>query len=179
MLKKESQHPSKNDYDWLGHGMYFWENDPHRALQYAKEMRDHPERCSEVINNPAVIGAIIDLGRCLNLFDQKALDAVKDTYNFLIEDLNKRGEKIPENSKSEEEVPLRRKLDCAVIQTLHTIIDVSKEKPYDTVRSPFWEGRLLYPNAGFREKNHIQICVRNLNNIKGYFLPIDGVSRSY
>jgi hypothetical protein len=25
---------------------------------------------------------------------------------------------------------------------------------------------------GFREKNHIQICVRNLNCIKGYFTPI-------
>jgi hypothetical protein len=27
---------SENDYDWLGHGIYFWENDPKRALQYAK-----------------------------------------------------------------------------------------------------------------------------------------------
>ncbi len=23
---------STNDYDWLGHGIYFWENDPERAL---------------------------------------------------------------------------------------------------------------------------------------------------
>ena len=35
----------------------------------------------------------------------------------------------------------------------------------------FWEGDELYPNAGFREKDHIQICVRNPNCIKGYFLP--------
>ena len=25
--------PSRNDYDWLGHGVYFWENDPLRAKQ--------------------------------------------------------------------------------------------------------------------------------------------------
>ncbi|OQX80647.1 MAG: hypothetical protein B6D64_02915 [Bacteroidetes bacterium 4484_276] len=29
----------------------------------------------------------------------------------------------------------------------------------------------LYPNAGFKEKNHIQIAIRNPNCIKGYFFP--------
>lgn len=24
--------PSENSYDWLGHGMYFWENNPARAM---------------------------------------------------------------------------------------------------------------------------------------------------
>jgi hypothetical protein len=28
-------HPSGNDYDWLGNGIYFRENDPRRALDYA------------------------------------------------------------------------------------------------------------------------------------------------
>ncbi|TSA32147.1 MAG: hypothetical protein D4R64_16610 [Porphyromonadaceae bacterium] len=40
-----------------------------------------------------------------------------------------------------------------------------------SVRGVFFEGKELYPNSGFREKNHIQICVRNPNCIKGYFLP--------
>jgi hypothetical protein len=31
----------------------------------------------------------------------------------------------------------------------------------------------LYPNAGFKEKNHIQICVRTPGSIKGFFRPID------
>ena len=42
----------------------------------------------------------------------------------------------------------------------------------------FWEGQELYPNAGFREKNHIQICVCNPNCIKGYFLP-SGINQDY
>jgi len=29
---------STNDYDWLGHGIYFWENNELRALQYANDM---------------------------------------------------------------------------------------------------------------------------------------------
>ncbi len=28
---------SQNDHDWLGHGLYFWEDSPKRALQWAKE----------------------------------------------------------------------------------------------------------------------------------------------
>ena len=43
--------------------------------------------------------------------------------------------------------------------------------PFDSVRGVFWEGKELYKNAGFREKDHIQICIRNPNCIKGYFLP--------
>ncbi|MGM0377752.1 MAG: hypothetical protein ACQEQ0_13340 [Bacteroidota bacterium] len=27
--------PSKNDYDWLGNGVYFWENNCKRALDFA------------------------------------------------------------------------------------------------------------------------------------------------
>jgi hypothetical protein len=60
-------------------------------------------------------------------------------------------------------------LDCAVIQLLH--LDQDKIHPFDSVRGLFPEGDLLYENAGFREKNHIQICVRNPNCIKGFFLP--------
>ena len=35
----------------------------------------------------------------------------------------------------------------------------------------FWEGADLYPGAGFKEKNHIQIAIINPNCIKGFFLP--------
>jgi hypothetical protein len=46
-----------------------------------------------------------------------------------------------------------------------------KEKAFDSVRGVFVEGKELYPSAGFREKNHIQLCIRNPNCIKGYFHP--------
>ena len=43
---------------------------------------------------------------------------------------------------------------------------------YQTVRGAFWEGDELYPNAGFREKSHVQLVARDINCIKGYFRPI-------
>ncbi len=33
------------------------------------------------------------------------------------------------------------------------------------------ERAFLYPEAGLTEKNHIQICIRNPNCIKSFFLP--------
>lgn len=39
---KEHLKKSENDYDWLGHGVYFWENNPERALQYAKHLKQNP-----------------------------------------------------------------------------------------------------------------------------------------
>jgi hypothetical protein len=54
---------SQNDYDWLGHGIYFWENNPSRALEYAQVLRNNPERNNKsVVKEPAVLGVIIDLG---------------------------------------------------------------------------------------------------------------------
>jgi len=47
----------------------------------------------------------------------------------------------------------------------------AKLPSYDSVKGVFTEGEELYNNAGFKEKDHIQICIRNPNCIKGYFLP--------
>ena len=40
---------------------------------------------------------------------------------------------------------------------------------YDTVIGALWEGKDLYEDAGITDKNHMQICVRNDQCIRGYF----------
>ena len=61
---KISLNISKNQYDWLGSGIYFWENNPHRAYQWAQE---HVGKTTANIKNPYAVGAIIDPGYCLDL----------------------------------------------------------------------------------------------------------------
>ena len=80
-----------------------------------------------------------------------------------------------ENRGSERQI---RYLDCAVIETLHGLRRQEREKPFDTVRGFFPEGRELYSGAGFRELDHIQICVRSPKQIIGYFLPRNKTSKS-
>lgn len=66
-----------------------------------------------------------------------------------------------------------RDLDCYIIEAIHDMYDNSNDFPrFDSVRAGFWEGDELYPNAGFRKKNHIQISVRSEQNIIAYFKPI-------
>jgi hypothetical protein len=156
-----------NRYDWLGNGIYFWDNNPERALEWAKELS---KKKNSTIKKPAVIGVIIDLKNCLDLLDSKYLKAIQLGYQILESRSIQLNEPIPQNRFTKDK--LIRELDCAVIETFHNVLHENKEIPFDSVRGIFTEGNELYPNAGFREKDHIQICVRNIECIKGYFLPL-------
>jgi hypothetical protein len=163
--------PKNNPYDWLGYGVYFWDNSPSRALSWAQELSKRP---NSDIKNPAVIGAIIDLGYCLDLLDYKNLALVKRGYELLKNRLEIANTPMPQNKGNNTDL-LRRELDCAVIETLHEILEQAGQVPFASARGVFWEGKELYPNAGFLEKDHIQLCVRDINCIKGYFLPLQRV----
>lgn len=100
------------------------------------------------------------------------LEELKDAYNLFAEICKLAEKPMPVNISAHGSSDLLlRRLDCAVIETAHSYNDSEGNPPYDSVKGVFWEGKELYPNAGFREKDHIQICVRNPNCIKGFFLP--------
>lgn len=163
---------SRNDYDWLGNGVYFWENNYQRALQYATDLMNNPIKGKSKITKASVIGAVIDLGFCMDLLDTEYLKLLKTGYDFLTNTNKTYKLNIPENRPIEKQGDLLiRKLDCSVIETVHQINRDLERQDFDTVRGVFFEGENLYPNAGFKEKNHIQIAVRNPNSIKGYFIP--------
>lgn len=118
-----------------------------------------------------MVGAVIDLGYCLDLLDYENLAQLKVAYDILVSNPAV-ANNIPTNRiTGNSDDLLLRNLDCAVIETLHRMRHKLGMQPYDSVRGVFWEGKELYPNAGFREKDHIQICVRNPNCVKGIFIP--------
>lgn len=164
--------PSKNSYDWLGNGIYFWENDPKRALEYAKYLKTNPSRGKKKpIKKPSVIGAVINLGNCLDLVDSASLQLLKTGYEILKDTTeNAEFDQLKNKPIGIEKELLLRNLDCAVIETVCKVQSF-KHRPFDSVRGVFFEGKEPYPNAGFKEKNHMQICIRNPNCIKGYFIP--------
>jgi hypothetical protein len=109
--------PSENYWDWLGHGIYFWENNASRALDFATEQSQRP---NPKIKTPAVIGAVIDLGYCLDLMDMDNIVLVKKSYESLKFTLALVGKDLPQNkNKSGSSDLLIRHLDCAVINSLH------------------------------------------------------------
>jgi len=160
---------SENSYDWLGKGIYFWENNISRAQSYALE---DSQRKDTSIKIPFVLGSVIDLGNCLDLLDEQHLDFLKFAYSELERSLKEEGKDLPTNSSFKEgDFDFKkRELDCAVLRLAHELATEVSD-PFDTVRAAFMEGEELYPNAGFKSKNHIQIAVLNPNCIKGIFLP--------
>jgi hypothetical protein len=91
--KEEFKH-SNNDYDWLGNGIYFWENNYERAIQYAIE---DSKRANTSIKEPFVLGAVIDPGNCLDLLNQKYLDYLSEAYVQLKSFFEEQGKKLPKN----------------------------------------------------------------------------------
>lgn len=152
--------PSTNNFDWLGHGIYFWENNPERALQFAK---DHPSRS---IEKPTVVGAVINLGYCLDLTDANSIQLVQKAHETLVDSLENVN-LLPRNKGGRDNVV--RELDCTVFEALHLFRREAKEQPFDSIKGIFIEGKPAYEGAGFFEKTHTQICILNPNCIKGYF----------
>ncbi len=162
--------PSENEWDWLGHGMYFWEHNHDRAFDFAEELKKAPRKSKHAIKTPAVLGAVIDLGRCLDLLDHQNLQLVKCGHELYTKTVDAAEWKTNKQDKNSSEL-LQRDLDCAVVESIHEFMKQSGKPGFDSVRSVFEEGKTIYEGAGFREKSHIQICVRNPNCIKGLFLP--------
>jgi hypothetical protein len=161
---------STNKYDWLGSGIYFWEENFDRADEYAHELSKRSKQSK--INEPFVLGAIIDLKHCLNILQGDKVKLLAVGFKYVEHTCRTDGVAMPENkpTRDRDDTPLRY-LDCAVIEGVHRINELNHRRPFDSVRGVFSEGRQPYPKAGFRDRDHIQICVRNTSCIRAYFRP--------
>ena len=165
----EALKASENEYDWLGHGIYFWEQNYQRAIEWA---------INRYGDDGAVVGAVIDLGYCLNLTDSFSAQILRNGYEILKIRCEAAEMDLPQNvpSKRTKDILLRN-LDCAVIQQVHDYNKDNGKTPFDSVRGIFTEGGPVYPGAEFQEKTHVQLCICNPNCIKGYFAPLKADSR--
>lgn len=159
MLSGDPFKQSDNDYDWLGPGVYFWQSNPKRALQFALEKR-HREKAKW---HAVVVGAVIDLGLCLDLTTEMGVAEVRAARAAF--DIVQSASELPVPSNR----PSLPRLDCAVIRTVHQIRNDNSEPSIDTLLGVFIEGEPIYAHSNFFEKTHIQICVRNPEQIKGVF----------
>lgn len=163
LIAGEAFRPSDNNYDWLGPGIYFWENNWQRGLEFAHEQM---RRRDSKVKQPFVIGAVIELGACLDLTTKVSIDLVRVAHAVLMGELEKSGVPVPVNSRDH----MRHNLDCAVINRAHRIAASDADiGPIQTVKGVFVEGDAAYPGADFREKTHIQIAVCDPSCIKGVF----------
>ena len=140
---------SANPYDWLGQGIYFWEYAPERARAWGAG---------------GVIGAVVQLGRCLDLTDIRYTDLLSPAYQAAKKAFRQHTRKLPKNREK------RRELDCLVINSL--ILGQPEGEQFQTVRGPFLEGRPAFPGSQILRESHVQIAVRDRACILGVFRPV-------
>jgi hypothetical protein len=135
---------SSNPWDWLGNGIYFWESYEERAWNWA-ELQARPG------DELGVVRATIQFGTCLDLDSHLFDGMLQQAFSELQAQCAKTCQPLPENRHG------NRARDCAVTN----ILCENLERPIDTVRGTFLEGREPYPGAGHRTASHQQVCVRN------------------
>ncbi len=181
---------SKNAYDWLGTGIYFYEADPDRALEHATTVRDHPERflAASAIASPAVIGVALDVSRWLDMSTHTALHEFKAASKTCQEGFGAKNQPVPQNGPAFEgdKDNLYRPFDNAIFTTLHGLRaqecakairqqrfdDAAELRPYQAVRSAFSQGQKIADHSEFKTKNHTQIALIDNGCIRGYFIPV-------
>jgi hypothetical protein len=155
---------SQNDYDWLGEGIYFWEYGAGRAMRFALDQKRRGK-----VTTPAIVGALIQLGRCFDLMDTRFTDELSVAFEMVKKLHEQRGKPMPMNAGRTPDKLLRRR-DCAVFNGYLTRLE-ERGMVYDTVRCGFVEGPPAFEGSGIRHQSHVQIAVRNPACIVGVFRP--------
>lgn len=131
---------SRNPWDWLGDGIYFWEDNLLRAVQWAQERYG---------TDAAVLGTRVQLGMCLDLFDAKWVSVMKVAYERLARAYEEEGRELPRNRGG------NHALDRGVINYMcENLYEI------EIVRGAFLEGSAIFPGSLLPNLTHVQIAVR-------------------
>jgi hypothetical protein len=154
LILRHGFEPSANAFDWLGTGIYFFEENERRAHVWARKR--HPAA-------PAVLGAVIDLSGVLDLTEQVAIDALKETATTLDQlHARLRGAKQMMPNKPDG----RRYFDRLLLDLCCAAAEHAGG-PYRVVRGAFEEGAVIHPASSIRELTHTQLAVRDARAILG------------
>lgn len=134
---------SRNAYDWLGDGVYFWEYGPRRAYEWARATYGV---------EAVVLRARIHLAGCLDLTDLGAPNELKKAFLGFMEMSRAMGLRVPRQSQG------FRGLD-------REVINFFAGPEVRVVRAAFVEGEPLWDKSGLWDKTHIQVAVRDVSLI--------------
>jgi len=116
---------SRNRYDWLGDGVYFFQDDHQRALNLAKRSAEKSELLltKNPIATPSVVGAVLDVDRWFDLSTQSAIANFKVAAETLVALHESTGEPLPQNKSAYigDDDKIHRAFDREVIILLHAL----------------------------------------------------------
>lgn len=156
---------SRNDDDWLGHGIYFWEYAPQQAWAWARKRYALRTRI-------AVVGAMIRLRNCFDLLEPDNVRTLLAVRTQMERDREEAGERpFRKNARA------KKYYDCLVFEYAYALFQ-SQENPVDSISAvyaPSNSSSRLWKSSWISQDAHIQICVRNPSCILGAWLAKEPV----
>jgi hypothetical protein len=146
---------SRNEYDWLGDGVYFFQDAPLRAWEWANT------HCGA---DAAVIGSVIRLEDCMDFLDIQWATALSEIYDSFLTFFKRTGMALPIQSTG------AHRLDRAVINYAIGVLEEERKMLVRCVRAAFMEGGPVYPNSALFDRAHVQIAVRDIMLIEESWL---------
>ncbi len=136
---------SRNSYDWLGSGIYFWQDAPQRAREWVEQSLI---RQGAATDRPVVIKARLKLPNCIDLLDVGWRDLIAEASgSFLVSTEHRvRPGVLLQNSASG-----RRELDNAFFNYLVRWLKLQKFE-VGAIRAAVAEGEPILPGSPIRFK---------------------------
>lgn len=136
---------SRNTYDWLGDGIYFFQDAPLRAAEWAR---------ARFGADAAVVGAEIDLDGCIDLLDIAWERIIGRGFTRFAEHLASAGRALPRQTAG------AHRLDRYVLNYVAEGL-TADGNTVRSVRAVFPEGTPLFPGSALLRRAHVQIAVRD------------------
>jgi hypothetical protein len=140
---------SRNDYDWLGDGIYFFQDSPARAWEWARQRHGR---------EAAVVASRLRLRDCMDLLDPNWTTVLADSYDSFLAQLKEAGLPLPRQTAG------AHRLDRAVINYAVGIL-AEQDIVVRAVRAAFAEGAPVFPDSALFTRAHVQIAVRDTSLI--------------
>lgn len=162
---------STSEGDWLGRGIYFWQDAPHWPWEWLDQKADRNSDFRQRLqqHGKAVIGVLIDLADCLDLLDTYWNDVISssvDSAHTRLADLKKAlGQPMP-TQDWDPEAPRWNPLDSALINFVTEDLAEELRIPFTAVRCPFIEGTPFFRGSALWTKAHVAISLREPTAIK-------------
>jgi hypothetical protein len=121
---------SCNVYDWLGDRVYFFQDAPNRAREWAAQRYG---------DDGVVIRATIRLDDCLDLLDIKANDLLVETYNAYVELARQAGAPLPRQTAG------AHRLDRVIVNLAVEFAAARYGMTIRAVRGVFGDGLPVFP----------------------------------
>lgn len=151
VIRREPFRASRNEYDWLGDGAYFFQDAPQRAREWGAKIFG---------GDAAVVGARLRLDpeQMIDLLDIRWAQALADAYDAFLAEIKRSNLALPRQSAG------AHRLDRAV---LNYVVGVLAQHGVivHAVRAAFAEGAPVFPNSAIFDRAHVQVAVRNPDTV--------------